>query len=220
MSSSLVLAAEEKIEGRPFTDPDHSQGDLETMRRMAQQLVDTYDDPVLCDFVPGKNKVCQSDPQGRHFRIYYVQPKLLFGLRGLTVVGFFGQKRPGADIRPLIQADKKFEFEFVNHPGLLSLSTVRLPDGDFANLVLFTDAEARDHWNNSPLHRELVPKISPPYYKSIRLNNGILPAGLAAPDDLQLIRVKYLDYSTSPPWRAVRNFEADEGAGVNPARRK
>ena len=176
------------------------------MRRMAHQLVDTYDDPVLCDFVPGENVVCQSDPRGRHFRIYYIQPNLLFTLKDITVVVFFGQKRPAADIGPLIKADKLFEREFNNHPGLLSLSTVRLPGGDFGNLVLFADPESKDNWNYSDLHYQLVSEISPPYYKSVRLNNALLPAGLASPGDLRLLQVKYLDYSSDPPWRAVRSF--------------
>lgn len=206
MSYDVELTADKIIPGRPFTDPAHTQEDLATMRQMAQQLVDIYDDPVLFDFVPGQRSVCQSDPTGRHFRIYYIQPELLFRLEGITVVGFFGQKRAGADIKPLIKADKQFEHEFHNHPGLLSLSTVRLPDGDFGNLVLFTDPEAKDHWNYSRLHHELVPKISPPYYKSIRLNNGVLPKGLAEPGSIHLTRVKYLDYNTNPPWRAVRSL--------------
>jgi hypothetical protein len=207
MSDYVRLTANDKLAARPFTHPDLSQDDLATMRHMAHQLVDTYDDPVLCDFGPNKRPICQSDPKGRHFRIYYIQPKLLFNLKVLTVVGFFGQKRPGADIRPLIRADKEFENEFDQHPGLLSLSTVRQANGDFANLVLFTDPEAKENWNFSQPHRELVSKISPPYYKSIRLNNAILPVGLEDPDDLHLLRVKYIDYSSSPPWRAVRTFE-------------
>ncbi len=207
MSFDNLIGVDERLAGRPFTDPEHSREDLKMMRHMARQLVDTYDDPVLCDFVPGENVLCKSDPAGQHFRIYYIQPELLFSLKDITVVGFFGQKRTGADIRPLIKADKLFEYEFNNHPGLLSLSTVRLADGDFANLVLFTDPEAKDAWNYSDLHYKLVSEISPPYYKSVRLNNGVLPDGLAAPDDLHLVRVKYLDYDTSPPWRAVRVFD-------------
>jgi hypothetical protein len=144
MVAEIALTINERIEERPFTDPDHSRQDLETMRYMARQLVDTYDDPVLCDFVPGKGAICKSEPSGRYFRIYYIQPRLLFNLKDLTVVGFFGQKRPHADIQPLIRADKRFEEQFHHHPGLLSLSTVRLPDGDFGNLVLFTDPEAKD----------------------------------------------------------------------------
>jgi hypothetical protein len=183
-----------------------SQYDLETMGRMARQLLDTYDNPIVCDFLPNQKPVCQSDPQGRHFRIYYIQPQLLFGLKNLAVVGFFGHKRPGADVRPLIRADKKFEKVFHEHPGLLSLSTVRLANGDFANLVVFANSAARDKWGQSKLHIELVTKISPPYYKSIRLNNGRLPNGLDDPATLALVRVKYIDYGSNPPWRATRPF--------------
>jgi hypothetical protein len=89
---------------------------------------------------------------------------------------------------------------------LLSLSTVRLPDDNFANLVLFTDPESKEHWNYSPVHRDLVAEISPPYYESVRLNNGVLPDGLDAPEKLYLERVKYIDYTSDPPWRAVREF--------------
>lgn len=207
MKSVIVLAAGDILSDRPFTDPVNSHSDLEKMRGMAQQLVDTYDDPLVCDFVPGKGALCKSDPKGRHFRIYYIRPELLFEQKNLTVVGFFGQKRPGADIRPLLKADNRFELEFKHHPGLLSLSTVRLPDGDFGNLVLFTGEAAKDGWNNSPIHRDLVAEISPSYYSSIRLNNGILPQGLADPLGLQLSVVKYLDYRADPPWRAIRALE-------------
>jgi len=206
MPKSDYLEPDERVFERPFTNPEHSLEDLATLRRMVRQLVDSYDDPVICDFGPGKKPICQSDPQGRHFRIYYIQPDLLFSLKEVTAVGFFGEKRTAADIRPLISADKRFEAVFNEHPGLLSLSTMRLPNGDFGNLVLFTTPEARDSWNNSQLHQELVAKISPPYYRSIRLNNGVLPEGVAVPDDLRLVRVKYIDYSTDPPWRAVREF--------------
>lgn len=206
MSDEIVLSIDDRIKGRPFTNLDHSKEDLATMRHMARQLMDTYNDPIACDFTPGKRPVCQSDPKGRHFRIYYIQPSLLFSLKSLTVVGFFGQKRPDADVRPLLKADRRFEKEFSKHEGLLSLSTVRLPDGDFGNLVLFTNPEAKDKWNFSQPHYDTVKKISPPYYKSIRLNNGILPDGLGFPDALKLLRVKYLDYESNPPWRAIRNF--------------
>jgi hypothetical protein len=133
----------------------------------------------------------------------------LFSLENLTVVGFFGQKRPNADIRPLIQADSKFEGEFLKHHGLLSLSTLRLTNGDFGNLVLFSDPAAKEHWSNSPLHRDLVALISPRYYRSVRLNNGVLPRGLESPHELRLVRTKYLDYRTSPPWRAVREIDGN-----------
>lgn len=207
MRGEIFLEASDLLPNRPFTDPAFGVSDLQMMRGMAQQLIDTYDDPLVCDYVPGRGALCKSDPTGRHFRIYYMQPELLFSQKNLTVVGFFGQKRSGANIAPLLRADKRLEDEFERHAGLLSLSTVRLTDGDFGNLVLFTDAAAKDGWNNSPVHRDLVAEVSPPYYRSIRLNNGLLPDGLADPLGLRLALVKYLDYSEDPPWRASRLFE-------------
>jgi hypothetical protein len=53
-----MLQGNEQLETHPFTDPKHSLSDLERMRTMAYQLVDTYEDPVVCDFVPGKRAVC------------------------------------------------------------------------------------------------------------------------------------------------------------------
>ena len=207
MSEQLILSVEERLSDRPFTHPEHSIEDLQRMQHMTRQLAETYNDPVVCDFTPGKRPVCQSDPNGRHFRIYYIRPNMLFTLKSLTVVGFFGQKRPDADIKPLLEADTRFEKEFHKHKGLLSLSTVRLPSGNFANLVLFADPESKDQWNFSQPHYDTVNKISPPYYSSIRLNNGFLPDGLASPDALELQQVKYLDYDSNPPWRAIRRFD-------------
>jgi hypothetical protein len=206
MTDAMKLAVDERVPGRPFTDPAHSPRDLARMRSMARQLLESYDDPAVCDFLPGQRPVCQSDPQGRHFRIYYVQPKLLFSRKELTIVGFFGHKRPGADIAPLVEADKRFERTFHDHPGLLSLSTVRLPEGDYANLVVFTDPDAKDHWNRTPMHYDTVSRISPPYYEHIRLNNAYLPDGLDSPEAMELIRVRYVDYDEEPAWRAVRQF--------------
>lgn len=206
MGFGVELGVDERAEGHRFSDVEHTSRDRATMRKMAHQLVETYEDPKVCDFTLRKGPVCQSDPQGRHFRIYYLQPDRLFSTENLAVVGFIGHKRPKADIRPLLKADKLFEVEFHKHPDLLSLSTVRVADGNFGNLVVFADPAAISKWNNSEVHRKLVAEISPPYYLTIRLNNGWLPKGLQDPDGLWIERVKYIDYSSMPYWRAVRTI--------------
>lgn len=209
MGFGIELDANQKVEGHRFSDVEHTRGDLATMRKMAHQLADTYEDPKVCDFTLRNGPVCQSDPQGRHFRIYYIQPDRLFSTHNLAVVGFLGEKRPNADIRPLLKADRLFEEEFRNHPDLLSLSTVRVANGNFGNLVVFSQPAAISKWNNSDVHRKLVAEISPPYYLTIRLNNGWLPQGVEDPDGLWIERVKYIDYSSTPAWRAVRTLQGD-----------
>jgi hypothetical protein len=212
MGFGIELGREDKVQEHPFSDVENTADDLATMRKMAHQLVDTYEDPKVCDFTMRNGPVCQSDPQGRHFRIYYIRPDRLFEGDRLAVVGFFGSRRPGADIQPLLRADKLFEAEFDKHPDLLSLSTVRVANGNFGNLVVFANREAISIWNNTPVHRKLVAEISPPYYQSIRLNNGWLPRGLAEPDALWIGRVKYIDYGSMPPWRAVRTLQEGSAA--------
>jgi hypothetical protein len=210
MPDPLHLTAAEHLPSHPFTDPEHAETDAARLRAMTRQLIDTYEDPLICDFSITHGAICQSDPQGRHFRIYYIQPDKLFRDKNLSVVGFFGQKRPNADVKPLLKADKQFEAIFPQFEGLLSLSTVRLGNGDFANLVLFSDDEAKDQWNFNPLHYETVNRISPPYYKNIRLNNGILPNGLADPDGLKLTQVRYIDFESMPFWTAIRSLDPPE----------
>jgi len=86
---------------------------------------------------------------------------------------------------------------------------VRVASGDFGNLVVFASPEAISKWNNSEVHRRLVAEISPPYYQTIRLNNGWLLRGLEDPDSLWIERVKYIDYSSRPFWRAVRKLDTE-----------
>lgn len=209
MGFGIKLGKDQKAEGHRFSDVEHTLEDLATLRKMAHQLVDTYEDPKVCDFTLRNGPVCQSDPHGRHFRIYYIQPDRLFSTHNLAVVGFFGKKRPNADIGPLLKADRLFEQEFRHHPDLLSLSTVRVANGNFGNLVVFSQSSAISKWNNSDVHRKLVAEISPPYYLNIRLNNGWLPLGVEDPDGLWIERVKYIDYSSTPAWRAMRTLKGE-----------
>lgn len=207
MIKNIQIGPFEKIENKPFTDLNHSTKDLARLKMMTQQLVDFYERSEYRVSSKSKVPVFRSGSKDSEFKIYYIQPEQLFNLKNLMVVGFFGHRRKNAAIAPLIQADKQFEKVFNNFDGLLSLSTARLPSGDFANLVLFKDDEAKDQWHFNLLHYDTVTKISPPYYESIRLNNGILPKGVRAPGLLRLTKVRYLDYTVSPHWRAVRKIE-------------
>jgi hypothetical protein len=208
MKNHFHVGPYEKVKDRPFTDLQHSVEDLTRLISMARQLVDSYDDPELCDYSKSRSAISQSDPQGNDFKIYYIRPKKLFSAKKLSVVGFFGYRRSDADIEPIIRADKKLEKIYLDFEGLLSLSTIQLPSGDFANLVIFTDDEVKDQWNFNPTHFDTVSKISPSYYTSIRINNGILPKGVDSPELLRLTKVRYFDYTVSPHWQAVRKIES------------
>jgi hypothetical protein len=81
-----------------------------------------------------------------------------------------------------------------------------LANGDYGNLVLFTDEKARDHWSTSQAHAQAVRSLAPSYYLSVRIYNGRLPDGIINSSKLHLTRAKYYDYCSQPMWRAVREI--------------
>jgi hypothetical protein len=52
--------------------------------------------------------------------------------------------------------------------------------------------------------------LTPDFYAAVRLYNGELPHGVAAPDDFRLVLIKYYDYGERPVWRAVRIMDEEK----------
>ena len=96
--------------------------------------------------------------------------------------------------------------EIPQHNGLISYSTMLLRDGNYANLVLFTDPSAQIDWSRSEAHAKAVYELSPGYYHSIRIYNGRLPRGIHQSDALDLHKARYFDYDQTPMWRGVRTL--------------
>ncbi|MEZ4709521.1 MAG: hypothetical protein R3A44_20090 [Caldilineaceae bacterium] len=126
----------------------------------------------------------------------------------LSVVGFFGQKRFDGDAGLINARDRLLAQEMENHLGLISYSSLELTNGDYANCVLFVDDAAKNHWGSSPLHAQIATELSPRYYFSVRIYNGVLSGKLWQESVLQLTCAKYYDYSCQPAWRALRRLDA------------
>ena len=60
-------------------------------------------------------------------------------------------------------------------------------------------------WMEGANHARAV-DLSPTYYTSVRIYNGTLPGGVAAPHALHLTKVKYYDFESNPPWRGERSL--------------
>ena len=80
-----------------------------------------------------------------------------------------------------------------------------LANGDFSNLVLLSEEEIKLKWMDGETHKHAV-ALSSGYYRSIRINNGVLPDGILQHDSLQINQVKYYDYREVPPWKALRRL--------------
>ncbi len=210
--SLIQLSAKEVVEGRPFTNLHHTTLDSQSIRFMAACVFLALEDaasqtnldlPLLLH-LPGDEKWTQ--------RIVITQPERLRALAPLTVVGFFGIRNRGGDVSLAQMLDRQMIPELSEYEALLAYATVYLPTGNYGNLVIFTSLEGKDKWGGSEKHAEAVRLLTPDYYAAIRLYNGTLPDGIANPDALQLLLIKYYDYGEKPMWRAIRRL--NNGAQV------
>ncbi|MGD2101771.1 MAG: hypothetical protein PVG83_05990 [Acidimicrobiia bacterium] len=123
---------------------------------------------------------------------------------GLCVVGFFAERRTDVDMWPLEEANSEIVSEFVKYPGILSYSSVELPDGHWANMVLHDDPVDTSFWRESKLHAQAVESLSPQHYFNVRIHNGNLTAGVFNRPSIDIHKTKYFDYTGPVEWRAER----------------
>ena len=209
MKTIMNLKPTDEAPGHPFSDPVHIASDLNSLRYMIDQLCLFLENPHLYSHSPRPIVVHRPTPQNWLYRLVVVDPGLLMWQPTLTFVGFLGQRRSDANIALADEFDQALVDEMPEHPGLLSYSTMGLISGNYSNLVIFSNPEAKVHWSQSNAHGQAAGRLAPNYYLSIRLYNGTLSRGLVDSHALRLERIKYFDYESDPVWQAVREFEDD-----------
>ena len=201
-----TLKPKEIVQDRPFTDPDRIVNDINTLRFMVDQLCLYLENDHLYANRPPPIIVHQPSRANWFYRLVIPRPEILLQPGELVFVGFLGHRREDANLELAGEFDEILLNEIPDYPGLLSYSTMPLVSGDYSNLVIFTDTSVKEQWSQSMAHQQAVRKLSPDYYKSIKLYNGKLPGGIVESGALQLSRIKYFDYQVAPLWQAVRVF--------------
>jgi hypothetical protein len=209
-SNLIRLGRHDRLPDRLFTHPEHNQTDAAILDRMRSRLHDTL---IKAD-------IGASDPLNRELYIQYVQEEherlhrmvilsrqQLLTAGELTVVGFFGEKRGEANPALLQDVDTELVQEFLQHTHVLSYSSLELADGNWANMVLMLTSEGIQHWRASHKHAYAARELAPQFYHTIRLHNGVLPGGLAAPQ-VSLLNTKYYDFQNHGLWQAIREVSS------------
>jgi hypothetical protein len=201
----------EQTPERRFANPEHSYADVAILEYMRARLRETLGEAAIALGDPLQRELSilsiKEDGERLH-RLVILSRQQLLAAAGLTVVGFFGHKRGSANPKILADVDTDLLQEFFHHTYVLSYSSLELPDGNWANLVIMLDATGIEHWRVSQKHAYAARELAPLFYKTVRLHNGVLPGGLAAPQ-LVLLRTKYYDYSGDNWWLAIREFRSD-----------
>lgn len=202
------LAPEEAVKRRPFTSPDLYSYDYAILSYLLEDLrglfASTVVEPPLEVHQPIEWSV-----HGRKRRIVVCDlTALRSARREMCVVGFFGERHLDRDATPLEEANADLVLEFRNYPGILSYSSMELADGNWANLVLHDRPEAREQWRAGQRHADAATRLSPLFYRTVRIHNGVLPRGVAGGARILIQRTKYWDFRGARTWQAVRDLQA------------
>src|SRR5438046_2033219 len=133
------LGQYEQIPGRRFANPEHSYADVAILEYMRARLRETLREAVRGPGDPLKRElsiVSIKEDGDRLHRMVILSRQQLLDAAALTVIGFFGHKRGSASPTILENVDTDLLQEFLHHTYVLSYSSLELPDGNWANLVL------------------------------------------------------------------------------------
>src|SRR6266498_1672308 len=193
------------VANRPFTAAEHSRADLAILEHMRARLRQT-----LAASEIGIDQLAQSgvhvqyghDEGERMHRMIIRDRAALAADADLTVVGFFGEQRGKANPALLKDIDTELIQEFLQQRYVLSYSSLELADGNWGNLVILQHTDGIEHWRTSQRHAYAANELAPLYYARIRLHNGVLAGGLAAPR-LTLRSTKYYDFEDGDLWGGI-----------------
>ena len=201
-----VLAADQSVARRPFTSIALYNRDLGTLSYLLEDLRSLLAQMATGEMTVIPYQTNEWQVHGLKRRAIVTNAMGLYNRRTVCVVGFFGERHVEKDHTALEEANAEIVLEFRNFPGILSYSSMELPDGNWANLVLHDIPEVREYWRASERHARAAQELSPQYYRTVRIHNGILPGGLMSGRAMVVERTKFWDYRNPRVWKAVREL--------------
>ncbi len=119
-------------------------------------------------------------------------------------IGFFGQAREHVDHSPILDLEQDLLARAPLFPGLLAYYNVRFVTGQWGNLVLFAREDDPVRVRSDPTHLEALGRTAD-HYRSVRLHRLCFPDGAIGWAPPALESTLLIDFSETPPWRAVRH---------------
>jgi hypothetical protein len=195
VASGVSLSPDEAVLGREFTDPARSVDDLAALARLQASLV--------ARVRSGLGSGAWTGTGDSHWLVVpelraLVQSRPAFG------VGFFGQAREDVDHSPILELEQELLARAPLFPGLLAYYNVRFVTGQWGNLVLFAREDDPVRVRSDPTHLAALARTAE-HYRSVRLHRLRFPDGAVGAASAALESTLLIDFSETPPWRAVRH---------------
>jgi hypothetical protein len=199
-----LLAAHERLRARPFTDPERTVADAAVMDRMLQRL---RREARSWPSSPASAEVLKRTRAGcRHWLVVPSAPALA-GAHDVTVVGFFGDLRPGMDHSAIYQLEADVVARLGRYApvGLLGYYDAEIAPALHGNLVLFATREVPPEWHRDRVHAAAV-ALAPRHYSVVRLHRGMIGGALLGRGHVVIQQTRYFDFGQQPAWHGLRRF--------------
>jgi hypothetical protein len=199
-----VLAAHERLPARPFTDPERTLADAKVMDRMLRRL--RREARSWPSWQASAELLKHTRGGCRHWLVVPNAPALA-GAHDVTVVGFFGDLRPGMNHAAIYQLEADVVARLGRYApvGLLGYYDAEIAPALHGNLVLFATREVPSQWHRDRVHAAAVAS-APRHYRAVRLHRGMIGGALLGRSHLVIQRTRYFDFAQQPAWHALRHF--------------
>ncbi len=202
----ILLAPDDSPPGHPCASTKFYQSDLALLNYLLQDLRALVRKFVYGDIALTAYETLTWQVHGLRRRTVVCDPLGLARPTQVSIVGFFGDRRPESDNGPVEEVELGLLAEFRNYPGILSYSSVELVDKHWANLVVHRKPADREAWRSSEVHRHAAEEMAPQIYRSVRINNGSLVDGVIGSETITIESTKYWDYDCIPTWHGLRTL--------------
>ncbi|TMJ98371.1 MAG: hypothetical protein E6G67_00345 [Actinobacteria bacterium] len=210
MGDATALGPDERVEDRPFTDPEHTVREAGVMQVMLGRERDRAKAWATEDPSGTGHVAREHDEQGFRHLFVVTDTRALLETTDLTAVGFFGRPRDDVGHEILFDLEQTLVDRMGTYgaAGLLSYYDVELVKGAYGNLILFSTPDVPPEWHGDEIHRRAV-EVSPQHYHEVRLHKGSIRGRLLDGGDIVIERTKYFDFAGGSLWQAVRHFGPD-----------
>ncbi len=211
MMSKQRLSPDEKAPNYSFSDCENNEQDLLLLQGILRNIHKSILQPAKT-ITLSPMTYNYINERGFKYRIIIYNFQQLIIDQPLLFVGFISKKKQSIspEIEQMIaKMDKTLVKELAETPSLLSYSSLELPDGNWANLVLFNNEEGKEHVKTNSNHMYAAFHVGPQYYEWIRLHNGILSNGIYTKNNFFLKKTNYYFFRKNSFWFATRNLSTE-----------
>jgi hypothetical protein len=190
----------------PFASKSTTKFDTKQTKRILQKVQKHLEEFINIEMRP--NSVSFVNKNRKTCRIVIYDLETLLSKKNLFVVIFYANKRENLSEefnKHFFETDWGIAMSMMGNKNILCYASQELSDGNWFNIVLFTNEKDKHDVISKEKHKYAAYTIAPKRFSWIRLHNALLPQGIATITDIILEKTNYYNFDEN--WFAMRKYQ-------------